>query len=325
MLYWDSTGSEARCRYLINDPSFFCIRKPRFNSAVSFFFFFFLVKRQHQVLRFSLSSYSDFPLYQPKDWVFYCDRVNLLLYRAVHILWSRTSGLSIFTAELQHQADIRPVIIDMTTEPTGEAPRPSKIPFWRTVWDQKIVTDEVINFPYDGTGTPEDPYAVSWIPQDPRNPMNWGHIKKWSITFLASFITLAVSLVSSAYSGGISQIVTDFNAAEEIAILGVSLFVLGFAFGPLVWAPLSETFGRRNIFVMTYGLLTAFNAGACGAQNIQTLVILRFFGGFFGSSPFGNSGGTIADMFASSERGIAVSMYSAAPFLGPCLGMVLFY
>ncbi|EYE97665.1 MFS transporter [Aspergillus ruber CBS 135680] len=211
----------------------------------------------------------------------------------------------------------------MTTKPTGEAPGPSKIPFWRTVWDQKILTDEVTNFPYDGSGTPEDPYAISWIPQDPRNPMNWGYVKKWSITFLASFITLAVSLVSSAYSGGISQIVTDFNASEEIAILGVSLFVLGFAFGPLIWAPLSETFGRRNIFIMTYGLMTAFNAGACGSQNIQTLIILRFFGGFFGSSPFGNSGGTIADMFASSERGIAVSMYSAAPFLGPCLGPII--
>lgn len=286
------------------------------------FFFFFLVKRQHRVLRFSLFSYSEFPLCQSFSnyWDLCCIRVNLL-YRAVHVIRSRISGLSIFTTELEHQADRHPVIIDMSTEPTGEATGSSKIPFWRTVWDQKIVTDEVINFPYDGSGTPEDPYAVSWIPQDPRNPMNWGYIKKWSITFLASFITLAVSLVSSAYSGGLSQIVTDFNASEEVAILGVSLFVLGFAFGPLIWAPLSETFGRRNIFVMTYGLLTAFNAGACGSQNIQTLVILRFFGGFFGSSPFGNSGGTIADMFASSERGIAVSMYSAAPFLGPCLGM----
>lgn len=127
--------------------------------------------------------------------------------------------------------------------------------------------------------------------------------------------------VSSAYSGGMPQIVADFDASQEVVILGVSLFVLGFAFGPLIWAPLSETFGWRNIFVMTYGLLTAFNAGACGSQNIQTLVILRFFAGFFGSSPFGNSGGTIADMFASSERGIAVSMYSAAPFLGPTLGI----
>lgn len=112
------------------------------------------------------------------------------------------------------------------------------------------------------------------------------------------------------------KVVTD-----EIVTLGVSLFVLGFAFGPLIWAPLSETFGRRNIFIMTYALLTAFSAGATGSQNIQTLVILRFLAGFFGSSPFGNSGGTIADMFPSAQRGIATSTYSAAAFLGPTLGM----
>lgn len=209
----------------------------------------------------------------------------------------------------------------MTTEPKGEALRPSKIPFWRLVLDQKVVTDEIVNFHHDGSGTEEDPYAVSWIPNDPRNPMNFSALKKWSITVIASSITLAVSLVSSAYSGGMSRIVTDFGADQEVVILGISLFVLGFAFGPLLWSPLSETFGRRNIFIGTYCLMTAFNAGTAGAQNIQTLVILRFFAGFFGSSPFGNSGGTIADMFPSAQRGLAISMYASAPFLGPTLGM----
>lgn len=211
----------------------------------------------------------------------------------------------------------------MTTEPDGEK-TPSRIPFWRLILDQKVVTDEIVNFPYDGSGTEEDPYAVSWIPQDPRNPMTFSSPFKWYITFQASFVTLAVSLVSSAYTGGMSQIVTDFEADQEVVTLGVSLFVLGFAFGPLIWAPLSETFGRRNIFVITYALLTAFNAGAAGSQNIQTLIILRFLAGFFGSSPFGNSGGTIADMFPAAQRGIATSTYSAAAFLGPTLGMCLF-
>lgn len=211
--------------------------------------------------------------------------------------------------------------IDMVAEPEDEAPRPSKIPFWRIVHDQSVVTDEIVNFPYDGSGTEEDPFAVSWIPEDPRNPMNFSSFKKWSITLIASSITLTVSLVSSAYSGGISSLTAEFQVDKEIIILGISLFVLGFAFGPLLFAPLSETFGRRDIFLVTFLLLTAFNAGAAGSQNIWTLIILRFFAGFFGSSPFGNSGGTISDMFPSAQRGTAISMYSAAPFLGPTLGM----
>ena len=69
--------------------------------------------------------------------------------------------------------------------------------------------------------------------------------------------------------------------------------------------------------------LTAFNAGACGATNSQTLIILRFFAGAFGSSPLTNAGGVIADMFPANERGVAMSIFAAAPFLGPTLGPII--
>ncbi|PIG88031.1 MFS multidrug transporter [Aspergillus arachidicola] len=205
----------------------------------------------------------------------------------------------------------------------GEVPLSSKIPYWRLVLDQKVVTPEVVNYPYAGSGTEDDPFVVSWIPNDPRNPMEFSEVQKWSYTVLVSFVTLTVALVSSAYSGGMGQIVKDFDCEQEVAILGISLFVLGFAFGPLIWAPMSETFGRRHIFTSTFFLLTAFNAGAAGAQNIQTLIILRFLAGFFGSSPFGNAGGTIADMFPAAKRGIAISLFAAAPLCGPTFGPVI--
>ena len=96
-----------------------------------------------------------------------------------------------------------------------------------------------------------------------------------------------------------------------------------FAIGPLLWAPLSELYGRQILFFGTYGVLTAFNAGAAGAQNIQTLVILRFFAGAFGSSPLTNAGGVIADMFSASQRGLALSVFAAAPFMGPTLGPIV--
>ena len=108
-----------------------------------------------------------------------------------------------------------------------------------------------------------------------------------------------------------------------MATLGISLFVLGFALGPLIWAPLSELYGRQVIFLISYGGFTAFNAGAAGAQNIKTLLILRFFAGAFGSSPFTNSGGVIADIFDASERGLAMGTFALAPFLGPTIGPIV--
>ena len=76
------------------------------------------------------------------------------------------------------------------------------------------------------------------------------------------------------------------------------------------------------MFAVSYGALTAFNAGAAGSQNIQTLIILRFFAGAFGSSPLANAGGVIADMFPASQRGLALSVFAAAPFMGPTLGPI---
>ncbi|KAE8153899.1 major facilitator superfamily domain-containing protein [Aspergillus avenaceus] len=208
-------------------------------------------------------------------------------------------------------------------EVQGEAPMSRKIPYWRMVFDQGVVTQEVIDHKYPGSGTEEDPYAVTWIPNDPRNPMQFSSSIKWFITMLAAISTLAVALVSSAYTGGVAQIRVQFHAGTELSTLGVSLFVLGFAIGPLLWAPMSEMFGRQIIFFITYLALTAFNCGSAGSQNIWTLIILRFFAGSFGSSPLTNAGGVIADMFNAKQRGVATSLFAAAPFLGPVLGPII--
>lgn len=197
------------------------------------------------------------------------------------------------------------------------------IPFWRLVIDQAGITPEVANFKYAGSGTEDDPYLVHWIPNDPRNPMNFTSFNKCFITVVAAMATLAVTLVSSAYTSGIKEVIEEFHISQEIAILGVSLFVLGFAIGPLLWAPFSELFGRQVLFIGTYAGLTAFNIGACSSQNIQTLLILRFFAGAFGSSPLTNAGGTIADMFPASQRGLAMALFAVAPFLGPVLGPII--
>ncbi|EMR85448.1 hypothetical protein ACHAO1_010735 [Botrytis cinerea] len=194
---------------------------------------------------------------------------------------------------------------------------------WELVFDQIHVTPEVLNYPYKGSGTEQDPFVVEFIPGDRRNPMNFPMLKKWTITILLAFATLAVSFVSSAYSGGVKEIIETFNVGSEVVTLGVSLFVLGFAIGPLIWAPLSELYGRQVLFCGTYAILTIFNAGAAGAQNMQTLLIMRFIAGSFGSSPLTNAGGVIADMFSAAHRGVAMSIFAAAPFLGPVAGPIV--
>ncbi|KAE8150969.1 major facilitator superfamily domain-containing protein [Aspergillus avenaceus] len=198
-----------------------------------------------------------------------------------------------------------------------------ELPYWRVLVDQSVLTKDVINYPYEGSGTENDPYIVEWIPDDPRNPMRISTGLKWAYTITVAFATFGVSLSSSCYAGGIQEIIADFNISEEVATLGVSLFVLGFAVGPLVWAPLSELIGRQIVFFVSYGALAFFCAGAAGSQNPWTLIVLRFFAGSFGSSPLTNAGGVIADIFPAEQRGLATSLFAGAPFLGPTLGPII--
>jgi hypothetical protein len=84
-----------------------------------------------------------------------------------------------------------------------EGQRHRSLPHWRIIIDQAIVTPEIEQWPYGGKGTEEEPYAVTWIDNDPRNPMVWSRTYKWLVTITMAFATLTVSFTSSAFSGGI--------------------------------------------------------------------------------------------------------------------------
>jgi MFS family permease len=184
------------------------------------------------------------------------------------------------------------------------------------VIDQGITTPEIEQHVYPGSGTEDDPYRIDWLDNDPRNPMEFPTWYKWMIALSMAASVLAVSLCSSAFSAGFQSLLREFGTSLPVVTLTLSLFVLGFAIGPLAWAPMSELYGRQILFASTFGLFTIFNAGVCGSQNMWTVIILRFFAGSFGSSPLTNAGGVIADMFPARERGIATAIFAAAPFLG---------
>lgn len=206
------------------------------------------------------------------------------------------------------------------SDPDLDLEKRQKIPYWTYLLDQAPITPEILNWGYRGSGTNDDPYIVSWIESDPRDPMRMPLAQKSMITLLAGIVTLAAAFMSSSYSGAISQVMEDLQVGEEVAVLGISLYVLGFAVGPLIWAPLGELYGRQIILFITYGIFTAFNAGAAGAKNIQTLVVLRFLAGSASASSMTNTGGTIADMFEARQRGIAIAVFAIAPFMGPVFG-----
>ncbi|KAG4438074.1 hypothetical protein IFR05_006440 [Cadophora sp. M221] len=139
--------------------------------------------------------------------------------------------------------------------------------------------------------------------------MTFSTAKKLLITSIGTLSVFAITLTSSAYSGSALKIITEFSTSDEIFTLGISLFVLGFALGPALWAPLSELYGRRILFVTTHGFIVCFVAAAAGCSSMGQLLVFRFLAGVFGASPLTNSGGLIADLFPSSQRGVVPETY----------------
>ncbi|KAI8628603.1 major facilitator superfamily transporter [Xylariaceae sp. FL1651] len=223
-----------------------------------------------------------------------------------------------FTISAVTLAELEPVDIDV------EPPKPSnELSWFKRQFDHASITPAVLEWKYKGQGTPEAPFVVDFLPDDKRNPFLFPAWYKWSITALKAIAVLAVAFVSTAYSAAIGEIVDEFHiTSPEIAISGISFFVLGFAIGPIFWAPLGEMYGRQITFFVSYAALTALNAATCGAQNVATLAVLRFLAGAFGSSPLTNSGGVIADMFDAKDRGFAGALFALAPFLGPAIGPI---
>ena len=81
-------------------------------------------------------------------------------------------------------------------------------------------------------------------PDDPYRPINWPFRKKAITTLLYGFTTMGSTMASSIFSSGIPTISKEYHVGTEVSILGLSLFLAGFGLGPLLWAPLSEVYGR---------------------------------------------------------------------------------
>ncbi|QRV73197.1 major facilitator superfamily transporter [Ceratobasidium sp. AG-Ba] len=205
-------------------------------------------------------------------------------------------------------------------KPSSESTPPTTVRWERTASLQTVVDEKA---QYAGSGTTEDPYIVDWLPEDPENPFNWSGFKRWRITAILAITTLCIAFASSSYSGGIQYMMADLHMGQYVAILGISLYVVGFGLGPLLWGPLSEMYGRRLIFLVSFLPFVLFHLGGALAHNVETLLITRFLAGAFGSSPLTNAGGTIADMFTARERGLASALFAMAPFAGPVLGPIV--
>ena len=76
---------------------------------------------------------------------------------------------------------------------------------------------------------------IDWLPNDAANPRNWSTRKKFFVTFEICLLTTSVYIGSAIYTAGLGGVMEQFNVSETVALLGLTLFVCGYALGPMLW------------------------------------------------------------------------------------------
>ncbi|KAL7809639.1 major facilitator superfamily domain-containing protein [Trichoderma aethiopicum] len=174
----------------------------------------------------------------------------------------------------------------------------------------------------------EPPYInehgyLDFAPGDIENPRNWSMTRRFFITVATVFLVMNATFASSAPSGCFPSIAESFHVSEEAAGLTITLFLLGYCAGPLIFAPLSELYGRRWVFYCTFSLYLAFNFLCAFAPNFGSLLVGRFLSGTFVSAPLSNGPGVLADLWNPIERANAMGFFASMLWIGPSLGPII--
>ncbi|KAK5081633.1 hypothetical protein LTR05_007766 [Lithohypha guttulata] len=163
--------------------------------------------------------------------------------------------------------------------------------------------------------------ALDWTgPEDPENPENWSTGKKAFHIAYVGLQCFVVTFGSSVYTPAIPQVAQRFNISITAATLPLTLYLIGLAAGPAISAPISETYGRRIVYLILFPVALLFTLGAGLARNYATLMVCRLFAGTLGSGALAIGAGTNSDLYPPLTRATIASVFLLAPFAGPALG-----
>lgn len=134
-----------------------------------------------------------------------------------------------------------------------------------------------------GSHYSSDDRSIDFSADDPENPRAWSGRTKMTNVAIIAFMSILSPLASSMFTPGIAQIAKDLNASEQEVIATTTGFVIMLGVGPLVLAPLSETFGRRQIYIWSFCIFTLLQIPTALSPNVASLIVFRTISGFFGS------------------------------------------
>jgi DHA1 family multidrug resistance protein-like MFS transporter len=196
----------------------------------------------------------------------------------------------------------------------------------RSELEQQLALERTKTTPIAPKKTSDGTILVDWYTtDDPANPQNWPRGKRTFITILMCSYTWVVYTGSSIYSPSEGGVMERFSIDPTDAVLPLSLYVLAYGIGPLLFAPLTEIpiIGRNPVYYVTFILFFVLSFPTAVVDNFAGLLVLRFLQGFFGSPALANAGATFSDMYSVIYVGFPLSWWVFFAWGGPALGPLM--
>lgn len=167
---------------------------------------------------------------------------------------------------------------------------------------------------------------VDWYTtDDPENPQNWQSLKKFVVLIQILMYTMGVYMGSAIYSPSIPGVMERFGVEIGAASLGLSMYVLAYGIGPLLFSPLSEIpiVGRNPPYIVSYAIFVVLLIPTALVDSFAGLIVLRFLQGFFGSPCLATGGATLQDIYSLLQLPYVLSLWAFAATCGPALGPII--
>ncbi|KAM0417079.1 hypothetical protein ACHAPT_012917 [Fusarium lateritium] len=167
---------------------------------------------------------------------------------------------------------------------------------------------------------------VDWYTtDDPANPQNWSRFKKYLVLFVMCFYTFTVYAAGPIYATAEHGIQQRFGVSAVASTLGLSLYILAYGVGDLLFSPLSEipSVGRNHVYYLTYIIFWVLSFPSAVVDSFGGLLVLRFLLGFLGSPALANGGATVGDMFPLIYMPYGLCWWVFSAWAGPAFGPLI--
>ncbi|KAK7458557.1 hypothetical protein CaCOL14_006988 [Colletotrichum acutatum] len=141
-----------------------------------------------------------------------------------------------------------------------------------------------------------------------QSPFAWPLRKKITVLFGTFFASTLAAYSAGAYAMAAAPLIEKWRLTNTEFNLGITLFVLGFGFAPMILALISEIYGRYWVFVV---------------QSFPGMLVSRLITGN-GASVFATlTGGVVGDVFHKENRNTPMALYSLTIMIGTGLGPMI--